>query len=605
MFKKWLETHDLTEYPFDTPLFVPAADRDFWDPHRDEAFVSSAESYLGFEIPPLRATQFMAFNARGDRLAYENPHFARRRALIALALGELCEYKGRFLPDLCDVLLAVCEETFWGVSAHVIESPFPPADRDYIDLFAAETGEIVAVILALLEPELEAFCPPITRRMKNELRRRILDPYLRHSDWWWMGRGMPVNNWNPWILSNVLTAYLCAPERDGSFYRALTKIFEEIDFWYLAQPEDGGCDEGASYFTQAGGKFFELCDQLFVSTGGAINFFGDEKTKQIGLYEYRMYIGDGCFVNFADGTPRLSADLDWIAYGFGLRIGDDRLKSLGREMLRFKHPLADGKALFNAALTRENKIKRDLYSLIYREEIASAPPFSPEKRTLLPELQVAVVRDGGWTLAAKGGSNAESHNHNDVGSFIAYYDSAPVLVDPSCGTYTKQTFSEGRYDIWTMSSAWHNVPTLSEADQLEGAQRRADAFSLDGDTVAVSFAAAYGDEAGVRRLERKLSAAGGKIALEDRVALGERGAIGEHFVTPLPVRIEGKRAILGERFALSCDCGEGGDVSLTVGSVGFDGDPKLTEYWRTDHMNKVIFTVNAKEATLRFTLEAL
>ena len=55
-----------------------------------------------------------------------------------------------------------------------------------------------------------------------------------------------------------------------------------------------------------------------------------------------------------------------------------------------------------------------------------------------------MVRDGGWTLAAKGGSNAESHNHNDVGSFIAYYDSAPVLVDPSCGTYTKQTFSEGR-----------------------------------------------------------------------------------------------------------------------------------------------------------------
>ena len=74
-------------------------------------------------------------------------------------------------------------------------------------------------------------------------------------------------------------------------------------------------------------------------------------------------------------------------------------------------------------------------------------------------------------------------------------EASMVLVDPSCGTYTKKTFSEDRYDIWTMSSAWHNVPTLCGEDEAEGSERRASSFSLDGDTVAVSFADAYPVEA--------------------------------------------------------------------------------------------------------------
>ena len=40
----------------------------------------------------------------------------------------------------------------------------------------------------------------------------------------------------------------------------------------------------------------------------------------------------------------------------------------------------------------------------------------------LPDLQVRLVRRGGWTLACKGGHNGENHNHNDVGSFILMQD---------------------------------------------------------------------------------------------------------------------------------------------------------------------------------------
>ena len=601
MFKKWLETHDIEALDFSTPLFPKAKERAFWDAHGDIEFIKSGESCLGCEWPMIRATQFLKYPREGDRLAQENPHFARRRALIALALAELCEYKGRFIPDLADGIFAVCEETFWGVSAHVPGGPLPAPEIEYFDLFAAETAEIFSVILYLFDEELAAFCPQIVERMRYELRRRVAEPYLRHKEWAWMGRGYPVNNWTTWIESNVLTVYLLTAPRDEKFYAAMRKMFEEIDFWYLSRKDDGGCDEGANYFTLAGGKFFEFLDQLYVASGGAVDFFGDAKTKNIFLYEYHAYIGGGWFVNFADGAPRLTANIDWIAYGSGLRAGSAELMSLGREMTKYKHPPIDAKESFDAALTRENKIKRDVYSLIYKNEIAAAPPLTFEKRCVLPDLQMATAREGKWFVAAKGGHNGESHNHNDVGSFIAYHDAEPVLVDPSCGTYTARTFSADRYNIWTHSSAWHNVPAICGFDQHENAEYRASAFSLGDDGIDVSFPLAYAAEAGVARLDRHISISEAGIDVIDDIALAGEGEISVHFVTPLDVRIDGERAILGERFELRCT----GASKIASETVSFDGDVKLMKYWNTDRMNRVIFSLSAKEAPLRSSLKAL
>ena len=42
----------------------------------------------------------------------------------------------------------------------------------------------------------------------------------------------------------------------------------------------------------------------------------------------------------------------------------------------------------------------------------------------------------GFYVAAKGGHNAESHNHNDVGSFIVYADGYPALIDVGVEAYT-------------------------------------------------------------------------------------------------------------------------------------------------------------------------
>jgi hypothetical protein len=91
----------------------------------------------------------------------------------------------------------------------------------------------------------------------------------------------------------------------------------------------------------------------------------------------------------------------------------------------------------------------------------------------LPDLQVMAARSvsgrrDGFYLAAKGGHNDESHNHNDVGNFIAYYDGDPVLIDAGAQTYTAATFSSRRYELWNNQSGFHNLPTINGVMQREG-----------------------------------------------------------------------------------------------------------------------------------------
>ena len=60
----------------------------------------------------------------------------------------------------------------------------------------------------------------------------------------------------------------------------------------------------------------------------------------------------------------------------------------------------------------------------------------------------------GLFLAAKGGHNGESHNHNDVGNYIIYVNGDAAICDAGVETYSRKTFSEERYTIWAMQSRY-------------------------------------------------------------------------------------------------------------------------------------------------------
>ena len=46
------------------------------------------------------------------------------------------------------------------------------------------------------------------------------------------------------------------------------------------------------------------------------------------------------------------------------------------------------------------------------------------------------------------------------------------MIDVGVETYTAKTFSSKRYEIWTMQSAFHNLPTINGVMQAAGRQYR-------------------------------------------------------------------------------------------------------------------------------------
>jgi hypothetical protein len=137
----------------------------------------------------------------------------------------------------------------------------------------------------------------------------------------------------------------------------------------------------------------------------------------------------------------------------------------------------------------------------------------------------ARVREGsaeGLYLAAQGGHNAESHNHNDVGNFLVYAGGKPAVIDVGVETYSAKTFSSKRYEIWTMQSAYHNCPTVDGVMQAAGREFEARDVKYRADDAAaelsLEIAAAYPKEANLESWRRtlRLDRVANRIEIVDR-----------------------------------------------------------------------------------------
>ena len=75
------------------------------------------------------------------------------------------EHQGRFLDDILNGIYSICEETAWQLPAHnsyIRDTPqliLPDVTRPVMDLFACETGALLACAAYLLEEEFNAVSP--------------------------------------------------------------------------------------------------------------------------------------------------------------------------------------------------------------------------------------------------------------------------------------------------------------------------------------------------------------------------------------------------------------------------------------------------------------
>ena len=494
---------------------MPQADDAFW---RDsipvemrQSYIDYGEQYLGKSWTVLPYSVFAEFRTNGNRVNYEALNFEKRRQMAAIVMAEIMEGKSRFMKDIIDGMGSFCEETWWGIPAHYGKK-IPLTEDQTVDLFNAETASLIAWTRYMLELQFNQFSPDLCQRIDREIERRILKPALA-NDYWWKKAGM---NWNPWICSNWLTCVLICEHDEARKAEAIAQIEQATQTFIDSYPEDGGCDEGPGYWDRAAASMFEVLQLLSDFPGNA------EKIKRMAAYAYETYIGNDYCVNFADAHENKAIQQVNIVYPFGLWLNDQTMREFGAWLGRQKHVLEHPAALYDKSGNFPTLGRELLFLRHIRDFIAETPREPLLKDVWLGNLQIMTARRGSLFVAMKGGTNGESHNHNDVGSFIVYAsppgrlgEVSPLLIDPGVGEYTSKTFSNERYTIWTMQSQYHNLPQINGIDQKDGKQYAAKVISHKDGQLCLDIAGAYPEEAAVKSWKRTVTAMKSGISITE------------------------------------------------------------------------------------------
>ena len=470
--------------------------------------ITYADSVKEIPFRAISASSALVYKRIGSR-RMDSELSEKRSNLFALVVGESVEGKGRYIEAIMNGIWSVCEESFWGLSAHLTLQKngigLPDVSEPTVDLTAAETASMLAVSDYLIGDKLDKVTPLIRKRIFYEVKRRVLTP-METGNYWYLGKGNPnyrPNNWNPWIMSNCLTANLLL-EPDETLRKKNTLLYMDYADKYInGLGEDGGCEEGPGYWSGAVGCVFDILSLLNDATGKNLTISKMPLFQKMASYIYKMHIAGKNFVDIADGQPQVIPD-GLFLHRIGIEVGDKNLAGFGG--WGFQNFGVDVRYIFGGMRSRA------IFNLMNYKACAAYPAALPNlPHTFISDIQVMCARtEDGLFVGTHGGNNGESHNHNDVGDFIIYANGYPAIIDVGAGTYTAKTFSNKRYDLWFNTSSYHNLPTINGIEQKDGSNFKATKVEyLPTDSVTslkLDIATAYPKDAGIVSWIRTVSA---------------------------------------------------------------------------------------------------
>lgn len=510
--------------PADRALPVPSAtDRAAWaaiaaDRPTIDRIVAAAEEEHGTPWPQTLASDAARYHRDGDRSAWEDAVFSLQRRLSRAVVAAAVTLDDAPIDDVADGITLLCEQSSWCWPAHDDAfarhgSVVPVADDPFVDLGAGEAVAQLAWADQVLGDALDERYPGLRARIRFEASRRVFTPFLTRRDWWWIGHERTPINWNAWIHANVLATALRLLDGPGEAElrgRTVATAVTDLDRFLAALPADGAIDEGYGYWWEGALRALEALDLLAFATDGKVDAYaaGIPALRATVAYPHSMQLGDEWFVNVADGRAKPPSGLPWSAlHRAARRLGDSDAAAFA----------ASHRVPGTPSATEEQGLGRLLHAIADEHWVTATQAEPPLPRDVwLPSVELAVARETagsarGLTLAAKGGHNGESHNHNDVGSFIVAVDGVPVVVDAGRPTYTAQTFGPHRYDIWTMQSSWHSVPEVRGVPQSAGSGFGARQVHPEDGGIALDLAGAY-DLPGLRSWHRRVRLDRGTVA---------------------------------------------------------------------------------------------
>lgn len=469
--------------------------------------------------PALSKTLRGYFLAKGTREEFERPYFQKRTltsrvALLALIYPQEEEY----LTVLKKCLHSTLGEISWALPAHCVGVD----ESTCVDLFAAETACMLAEISVALSNRLG---DELTGLIKTQIKERVFAPYLSQQYAWEDGS----SNWTAVCCGNIGIAMMRLESE--LFEEAKERILRAMARYIASFPDDGNCPEGLHYWNFGFGRYVWFADVLLDYTQGECDLFENDKVKRIALYAQKIFLKGNTSASISDSDRGARADAALMRY-LHERYPDACIVP-PKELIR-----EDFGDIPWLSLSRGFSCGADAE----REEAL------PQQNYYFESSHLAIVNTQNYSLAVKAGHNGESHNHNDVGSFILSTAEGQILCDLGAGRYFNGYFDPKiRYTLLNNASWGHSVPIVDGQFQKAG-REYCGSLSWQENKITVDFALAYGGA--VKKLVRTFEYRDNQISLTDEFAGCQK--ITERFVTVLKPKLIAKGVKIGD-VTLLCD----------------------------------------------------
>jgi len=459
------------------------------------------ELYEKYNIVPMPITfsKLRMFTECGERGQFEeayNQHFDK---LTLCAYMSIIYGDEKYIRELDDCLYDTLSVYCWALSAHIPDL----SEENYyeLDLSSTAHGVTFALIYKLLGDKIH---PQLKKRIVTELKRRILDPFKAQA-WHWEDR---YNNWTSVCAGFTgIILMLMFPEE---FDALLPRFNDNMRKYYEGFPDDGVCLEGPGYWGYGFVSFLAYAIMLKDYTKGEIDYFKLPKTKKIAFFYQNTVLDKDVITSYGDCPMdvKTNAVLFYILK-----------KEYGQE---FYIPTKSRHAVPVTPL---------IHPLLYIEYFN--PDFSED---FLPPCE-CYMENAGWyikrtphySIGAKGGTNGESHNHNDVGSFVLSKNNRQIFIDMGGRPYTKDYFTDERYKYLETSSRGHNVPIINGKYQANVRETRS-YTSFENGVFKVDFVELY-DVAELKSLTREYKCLEKSVVIRDSFRIEGGGSFTERLVS--------------------------------------------------------------------------
>lgn len=478
----------------------------------------TADEELSIKPTPLLFSDYKIFDTTGSSAEYKSIYFNSRKRLNSFFIMFFLTGEAKYKTALEDEIWIMCDAYTWAFPSTMRGSSLNVKGIDerinqnkHLDLLSTETAFAFAEIDYILGDKLADF---IRHRMREETCKRVLSHYITNDPPF--GWEYCDNNWAAVCGGSVGCSAIYYIKDNKKLAEYILRVLGTLDGFLGGYDKDGACVEGVSYWSYGLSYYMSFGELLKNRTGGKIDLFQTEHFHNIALFLQRCRIKDDLVINFSDCNPSMRPRIGMLhklkdmfpdvhipPLQYSMRFNDDHCYRFGGFIRDYTWFNPDN-------LVGENDVLSDGY--------------------YFKESQIYLSRKNDVFFGVTGGHNGRSHNHNDLGHFIYYVGNKGIFVDIGMGIYTKQYFSDGRYEVINCSAKGHSLPRINGNVQLEGENHCASDFNIDGDTVSMDLTNAYECNE-LESLKRSFTFfENGNLEIKDEVRLGSKSEVLEQFL---------------------------------------------------------------------------